>query len=138
MEMIDKKSGSTIIEAMAAVVIFGCAATVLIPSYLISMSAAKTQAQYVEALTILDNEFVRITGQGFIKNNLNEKKIVTGASGHTDYQVHTTSQPINGRVIDIVRINVSWSTGMDQSRNLGLSSYAFDVQMKEQRVDQER
>ncbi len=132
--MTNRESGSTIIEVMAAVVIFGCAATVLIPSYLAAMSAAKAQAQYIEALIILDDEFVRFIQQGFISNNLNEKKNIAGASGHTDYQVSTTSQPINGRMVNIVRINVSWLAGINRFRNVDISSYAFDVAMKELHV----
>jgi|CXWL01.1.fsa_nt_gi Tfp pilus assembly protein PilE len=136
--MTNRESGSTIIEAMAAVVIFGCAATVLIPSYLTAMSAAKAQAQYIEALILLDDEFVRFTEQGFIRNNLNEKKNIAGASGYTDYQVHTTSQPIDGRMVDIVKINVSWPAGINRFRNVELSSYAFDVAMKEHRAESEK
>ena len=120
--------GSTIIEVMAAVVIFGCAVTVLIPSYLTAITAAETQTQYIEALTVLDNEFVRFIKQGFVPKDLNEKKLISEASSRFVYEVHATAYPVDGRRINLLNINVSWSTGRDHFRNVDLASYVFDAE----------
>lgn len=127
--MISKSSqGSTIIEAMIAVVILGCALVAVIPSYVSVISAAKVQEQYAQALIFLENEFASRIARGFVNKDLNERQrhMVDG----TAYEVHSTARKISGRDIDLLTISVQW-----KARSIEVATYLFDAAEKKDRQD---
>ena len=120
--------GSTIIEAMIAVAILGCAMAVVMPSYISAMSAAQVQKQYARALILLENEFASRIYQGFVEAGLNERRQQT--VDDITYEVRSGAEQVPGRGIDLLTVNVKWPAAGRQARNIEVATYLFDVKEK--------
>lgn len=120
--------GSTIIEAMIAVAILGCALVAVVPSYISAMSAAQVQKQYAQALILLENELASRIYQGFVDKDFNvqQQQVIDGIV----YKIHAWARQVPGRSINLLTINVQW-----RARSIEIATYLFDAGEKKDRRD---
>ena len=125
----ERDYGSTIIEAMIAVAILGSAMVVIMPSYISSVNAAQVQKQYARALVLLENEYASRIHQGFVVNDLNQRRRQT--FDEMIYEIHSTTRQIPDRGIDLLTINVQWPADGRRVRNIEVATYLFDISKEE-------
>jgi hypothetical protein len=120
--------GTSLIEAMVAMVILSCALIILVRSYVTTLAATGVQEKYVEALIILENELDAVTSKGFIKEM---ERISQKSSGNHDFEVRIKASPVAGRRIDEVTITVLWPPGIEHQRSVAVSTYLLDADSKD-------
>jgi hypothetical protein len=119
--MIITRRGSSLIEAMTATVILGCAVVVLLRSYVAAIAAAGVQQQYARAIMVLEEELDGILAKGFMERNTSQtyQKVV----GSDLFEIKLTAEPVSGREINEVTVTVIWPPDSIRQRDISAVTY---------------